>query len=61
MPLINVIVLLIFVGLILWLVKFLPLDATIQKIIHAVVIVVVILWLLTLFFPTIGTMRVGGG
>jgi len=46
--------------LVLWLVKFLPIDATIQRIIHAVVIVVVILWLLTLFFPGIGAMRVGG-
>jgi len=60
MPLINVIVVLIIVGLLLWLVKFLPLDATIQKIIHGVVIVVVILWLLTLFFPGIRTMTVGG-
>jgi hypothetical protein len=60
MPLINVIAMLIVAGLVLWLVKFLPLDATIQRIIHAVVIVVVILWLLTLFFPGIGAMRVGG-
>jgi hypothetical protein len=60
MPLIHIVVVLIIVGLLLWLVKFLPLDATIQKIIHAVVIVVVILWLLTLFFPGIGSMRVGG-
>ena len=60
MPLINVIAMLIVAGLVLWLVKFLPLDATIQRIIHAVVIVVVILWLLTLFFPGIGAMWVGG-
>ena len=37
---------LIIVGLVLYLLQLLPLDATIKTIIHALVIVFVILWLL---------------
>jgi hypothetical protein len=46
--LISIVVTLIVVGLLLWLINFLPLDGTIKQIIHAVVIVVVILYLIGL-------------
>lgn len=45
MSLIALIIPLIIAGLVLWVCSQLPLDATIQKIIRVVVIVVVVLWL----------------
>jgi len=50
MPIIEVIVILAVVGVLLWGVGQLPLDATIMKLIRVVVIVAVVLWLLDLFF-----------
>lgn len=52
-PLISIIVMLIIVGLALWLVGFLPLDDTIKQIIKGVVIVFVILYLLSMFVPSL--------
>ncbi len=47
MPLINVVVTLIVVGEILWLINtYIPMQATIKKILNIVVVVVVVLWLL---------------
>ena len=47
MPLLNVVVTLIVVGVILWLINnYIPMQATIKKILNVVVVVVVILWLL---------------
>ncbi len=47
MPLINVVVTLIVVGVILWLINtYIPMQATIKKILNIVVVVVVVLWLL---------------
>jgi hypothetical protein len=46
MTLLGLIVALIIVGLLLYLVSTLPIDATIKTIIRAVVIVAVVLWLL---------------
>ena len=47
MPLINVVVTLIVVGLVLWLINtYIPMQGTIKKILNIVVVVVVILWLL---------------
>jgi hypothetical protein len=46
MTLIGLLVLLIIVGLVLYLISLLPIDSTIKLIIHAIVVVVVILWLL---------------
>jgi hypothetical protein len=47
MPLINVVVTLIVVGVILWLINtYIPMQATIKKILNFVVVVVVVLWLL---------------
>lgn len=52
--LIQIIMTLIIVGLLLYLVNFLPLDATIKKLIHTVAIVIVILWLISRFLPMLG-------
>ena len=50
MPLIQLVVTLIVVGILLWLVNtYIPMDAKIKKILNIVVVVVVILWLLTVF------------
>lgn len=44
--LITIVVTLIVIGLLLWLVNQLPLDAKISQLLNATVIVVVVLWLL---------------
>ncbi len=50
MPLIQIIITLIVIGVILWLVNnYIPMDATIKKILHIVVVIAVILWLLSVF------------
>jgi low temperature requirement protein LtrA len=52
MTLLSLVVTLIVVGLLLYVVEaLLPIDATIKRIIHIVVIVVVLLWLLSIFVP----------
>jgi len=55
MPLlIQVIVALVIVGLVLWVVEQIPMDATIAKIIRVVVIVLVCIWLLQLLVGAFG-------
>jgi hypothetical protein len=50
MPLIQLILVLVIVGVLLWLVNnYIPMDANIKKILNIVVIIVVILWLLRMF------------
>ena len=47
MPLLNVVLTLIIVGVALWLINvYIPMQATIKKILNIVVVIVVILWLL---------------
>ncbi len=47
MPLLNVVLTLVVVGVILWLINtYIPMQGTIKKILNIVVVVVVILWLL---------------
>ena len=59
-----VIILLVIVGVIMWLVNtYIPMEASIKKILNIAVVVVIVLWLLTLFFPGlggVGSIRVGG-
>ena len=58
MPLINVVVTLIVVGVLLWLVNsYLPMDGKIKSILNAVIVIAVILWLLNVF-GVLGTMNV---
>ncbi len=47
----QILVALILLGLLLYVVQLLPIDATIKKIIYAVTIVLVVLWIIGLFFP----------
>jgi hypothetical protein len=50
MPLIQLVLTLVIVGVGLWLINsYIPMDATIKKILNVVVVIVVILWLLSLF------------
>lgn len=47
MPLINVVLTLVVVGVVLWLINtYIPMQGTIKKILNVVVVIVVILWLL---------------
>ncbi len=50
MPLLQVVIILIVVGVLLWLVNnYIPMQATMKKILNAVVVIAVILWLLKVF------------
>jgi len=50
MPLISLVIVLIVVGVLLWLIQtYIPMDATIKRIIHIVVIIAVVIWLLNVF------------
>jgi hypothetical protein len=50
MSLISLVIVLIVVGVLLWLVDtYIPMDATIKRIIQAIVIIAVVLWLLQAF------------
>jgi hypothetical protein len=63
MPLLNVLVVLVVVGLLLWLVnRFIPMEGTIKSILNAVVVIAVVLWLLNIFglFHSFSHLRVGG-
>jgi hypothetical protein len=50
MPLIQLVIVLVVVGVILWVINsYIPMQATIKKILNVVVIIAVILWLLSVF------------
>jgi hypothetical protein len=62
MPLLQVIVTLIVVGVLLWLVnRFVPMAGSIKSILNAVVVIAVVLWLLNVFglLSFLGGIRVG--
>ena len=62
MPLIHVVVVLIVVGVILWLINsYIPMAGSIKTILNAVVVIVVVLWLLSVFglIGELSTIRVG--
>ena len=62
MPLINLIITLIIVGVLLWLVNtYIPMDRKIRKILNIVVVIGVVLWLLQVFgiIGPVASMRVG--
>ncbi len=64
MPLIQVIIVLVVVGVILWLVnQYIPMDRKIKSILNLVVIIAVILWLLSIFglLGSISNIRIGRG
>jgi len=63
MPLLQLVIALVVVGGVLWVINnYIPMQATIKKILNAVVIMAVILWLLSVF-GVIGSLqgiRIGG-
>jgi len=62
MSLVSLVVILIVVGVLLWLVNtYIPMEATIKRIINIVVIMAVCIWLLSVFgiLPDINAVRVG--
>lgn len=63
MPLINLVVVLIVVGVLLWLVNsFIPMDGKIKQILNIVVVIAVVIWLLQVFgvIGSLGSIRIGG-
>ena len=62
MPLLQVVIVLIVVGVLLWLVnRFIPMQATIKSILNAVVVIAVVIWILNLFglFQAFSNIHVG--
>lgn len=50
MPILNIVIVLIVVGVLLWLVNnYIPMDSKIKKILNVVVVIAVIIWLLKAF------------
>lgn len=63
MPLINIVVGLIVVGVLLWLVNnYIPMDGKIKNILNIVVVIAVVLWLLSAFgvLAPLSSYRIGG-
>lgn len=62
MPLINLVIVLIVVGVLLWLVNtYIPMDRKIKNILNIVVVIVVVIWLLQVFgvLGSMDTIRIG--
>ena len=62
MPLLQLVIILIVVGVLLWLVNnYIPMQATIKKILNAVVVIGVVLWLLKIFvlFDSFSNIHIG--
>jgi cation transporter-like permease len=62
MPLIQLVIVLIVVGVLLWLVnRFIPMDGKIKSILNIVVVIAVVLWLLSVFglFSSLSSIHVG--
>jgi len=61
-PLINLVIILVVVGVILWLINnYIPMDRKIKKILNVVVVIAVIIWLLSVFgvIGSLSGLRVG--
>ena len=62
MPLLHLIIVLVVVGLVLWVINsYIPMQATIKRILNVVVVIAVIIWLLSVFgvFGNISAIRIG--
>jgi hypothetical protein len=62
MPLMQIVLTLIVVGVLLWLVnRFIPMQGTIKSILNGIVVIAVVLWLLDVFglFHSLSRIRVG--
>jgi len=63
MPLLQILIVLIGIGVLLWLVNnFIPMAGSIKSILNAVVVIGVVLWLLNIFgiIHSLSRMRIGG-
>jgi hypothetical protein len=60
MSLINLVIVLIVVGVLLWLVNaYIPMDPKIKQILNVVVVIAVVLWILAIFVGPLPDIRVG--
>ena len=62
MPLLQILLTLIVVGVLLWLVnRFIPMQGSIKSILNGVVVIAVVLWLLNIFglFHSLAHIRIG--
>ena len=62
MPLLQIVLVLVVVGVLLWLVNsFIPMQGTIKSILNAIVVIAVVLWLLNVFglFNSLSRIHVG--
>jgi hypothetical protein len=62
MPLLHLIIVLVVVGLVLWVINsYIPMQATIKRILNVVVVIAVIIWLLSVFgvIGNISAIRIG--
>ena len=62
MPLINLVIVLVVGGVILWVINnYIPMQSSIKKILNAVVVIAVIIWLLSVFgiIGNLSTIRIG--
>jgi hypothetical protein len=62
MPLLNLVIVLVVVGVVLWVINsYIPMQSTIKKILNVVVVVGVIIWLLSVFgvIGNISAIRIG--
>ena len=62
MPLLQLVIVLVVVGVLLWMVnRFIPMQGTIKGILNAIVVIAVVLWLLNVFglFQSISRIRIG--
>jgi hypothetical protein len=62
MPLINLVIVLLVVGVLLWLVNtYIPMDRKIKNILNIVVVIVVVIWLLQTFgvLGSLDSVRIG--
>ena len=62
MPLINLVIVLLLVGVLLWVVNtYIPMDSKIKKILNIVVVIIVVLWLLQVFgvLGSLDSIRIG--
>ncbi len=62
MPLIQLVIVLVVVGVILWLINsYIPMQSTIKKILNVVVVIAVVIWLLSAFgvIGDISAIRIG--
>ena len=62
MPLIQLVIVLVVVGVILWLINsYIPMQGTLKKILNVVVVIAVVVWLLSVFgvIGNISAIRIG--